>query len=182
LGFAAFLWVNRARLAPALQHAGESLQDLVDRVTGRRTSLVARAFLVPVEGMDRPGSKAYEIYGTTAIGRSRRHADLLFHVGEEDSPISRLHCTVLDEDDHFAVRDEDSANGTFVNGEKLEPLQPRPLRDGDMLDVAPLERGGIRFLFQLAGPDGGRPDVDDQLRLTRPRRPGEGEAEGVGAQ
>ena len=168
---AAVVLVRRSSVLPGLRQARQDVVDFVDRVTGRRTSHVARAFLVPVEGMDRSALKAYEIYGTTAIGRSRRHADLLFHINDEDSPISRLHCTVLDEDDHFALRDEDSANGTYVNGEKLEPLIPRALQDGDLIDVALVERGGIRFVFQLPRPDGSAPDLDDELRLTRPHRP-----------
>lgn len=131
--------------------------------------MVARAYLVPLEGFDEPPSKSFEIYGTTAIGRSRRHADLLFHIGEEDSPISRLHTTLLDEDDHFSIRDEDSSNGTFVNNEKLTSLQPIMLHDGDIIDIAPLERGGIRLLFQLARMDGEEREVEDEIRMTKPR-------------
>ncbi len=170
VALAVYLFINRARVAPALQHAGESIVDFVERVTGRRTALVARAFLVPLEGFDKPPSRPFEIYGTTAIGRSRRHADLLFHRGDEDSPISRLHCTILDEDDHFAIRDEDSTNGTLVNDERLIALEPIMLHDGDVIDVAPLERGGLRLLFQYAGAEGELTEMEDEFRRTRPRR------------
>ena len=170
LGLAVFLFINRQKLGPALHQAGEGIVDFVERVTGRRSSLVARAYLIPVEGFEEPQTKSYEVYGTTALGRSRRHADLLFHINEEDSPISRLHCTILDEDDHFAIRDEDSSNGTYLNGEKLTPLSAVVLQDGDTIDVAPLERGGLRFLFQVASVDGSQPETDDELRHTRPRR------------
>jgi hypothetical protein len=170
IGLGVFLILNRGRVLPAIQQAGENVIDFVERVTGRRTALVARAYLVPLEGFDRLPSKPYEIYGTTAIGRSRRHADLLFHIGDEDSAISRLHCTILDEDDHFAIRDEDSTNGTLVNDEKLVPLESLMLQDGDVIDVAPLERGGLRFLFQLVGLDGEIPEIDDDVRRTKPRR------------
>jgi hypothetical protein len=169
LGLALFLFFNRSRMGTAFQDAREGIVDFVERVTGRRTALVARAYLVPLEGFDEPPSKSYEIYGTTAIGRSRRHADLLFHIGEEDSPISRLHCTLLDEDDHFSIRDEDSSNGTFVNGEKLTALQPVKLHDGDILDVAPLERGGLRLMFQLARLDGEEYSQEHEIRMTRPK-------------
>ena len=169
LGLALFLFVNRSRGGSAFENAREGIIDFVERVTGRRTALVARAFLVPLEGFDEPPSKSYEIYGTTALGRSRRHADLLFHIGEEDSPISRLQCTVLDEDDHFSIRDEDSSNGTFVNGEQLIPLQAIMLHDGDVIDLAPLERGGISLMFQLARLDGEERGRDDKINMTRPR-------------
>ncbi|MFV2044114.1 MAG: FHA domain-containing protein [Anaerolineales bacterium] len=165
-----FLYLNRQHLAPALAGAGESFSDFVERVTGRRTALVAKAYLVPLEGFEELPQRSFEIYGTTAIGRSRKHADLLFHINDEDSAISRLHCTMLDEDDHFAIRDEDSTNGTLVNGEKITPLESMRLHDGDTIDVAPIERGGLRFLFQLADVTGEQPDHDDERRETQPRR------------
>jgi pSer/pThr/pTyr-binding forkhead associated (FHA) protein len=165
-----FLFLNRQHLAPALAGAGESISDFVERVTGRRTALVAKAYLVPLEGFEELPQRSFELYGTTAIGRSRKHADLLFHINDEDSAISRLHCTILDEDDHFAIRDEDSTNGTLVNGEKITPLDSMRLHDGDTVDVAPIERGGLRFLFQLADVAGEQPDPDDERRATQPRR------------
>ncbi len=170
LGVAVFLFINRERLAPALQQAGDSVMDFVERVTGRRTALVAKAYLVPLEGFEELPRRSFEVYGTTAIGRSRRHADLLFHVTDDDSAISRLHCTILDEDDHFAIRDEDSTNGTLVNGERITPLEPLRLHDGDTIDVAPIERGGLRFLFQLADVVGDQPEVAEESRQTKPRR------------
>jgi hypothetical protein len=170
LGLALFVIFNRPRFAPALQEAREGIADFVERVTGKRTALVARAYLVPLEGFDKLPRKSFEIYGTTAIGRSRRHADLLFHISEEDSPISRLHCTILDEDDHFSIRDEDSSNGTYINGEKLMPLTPSRLRDGDRIEIAPLERGGLQLRFHLAEEDTPPPQPEGEVRMTRPAR------------
>ena len=169
LAAVAFLFLNRQHLSPALAGAGESISDFIERVTGRRTALVAKAYLVPLEGFDELPQRSFEIYGTTAIGRSRKHADLLFHINDEDSAISRLHCTILDEDDHFAIRDEDSTNGTLVNGEKITPLESMRLHDGDIVDVAPIERGGLKFLFQLADVTGEQPSLDDERRSTQPR-------------
>ncbi|MEE9217011.1 MAG: FHA domain-containing protein [Anaerolineales bacterium] len=170
LAAVAFLFLNRQHLSPALAGAGESISDFIERVTGRRTALVAKAYLVPLEGFDELPQRSFEIYGTTAIGRSRKHADLLFHINDEDSAISRLHCTILDEDDHFAIRDEDSTNGTLVNGEKITPLESMRLHDGDTVDVAPIERGGLKFLFQLADVTGEQPSLDDERSSTQPRR------------
>jgi hypothetical protein len=44
--------------------------------------------------------------------------------------------------------------------------------------VAPIERGGLRFLFQLADVTGGRPELDDKHRQTQPRRISDFEAAG----
>jgi adenylate cyclase len=35
----------------------------------------------------------------------------------------------------YAIEDLGSSNGTFINGERLEPRQPRPLKDGDVLSI-----------------------------------------------
>jgi hypothetical protein len=50
--------------------------------------------------------------------------------------ISRVHCCVDREGDQFAVTDLGSTNGTFVNGDKLQPNQPKKVKDGDMLRLA----------------------------------------------
>jgi hypothetical protein len=170
LGLSLFLIFSRPRFAPMLQEAREGLSDLVERVTGKRTAMVVRAYLVPEEGFKKKPTKSYELFGTTAIGRSKRHADLLLHVGEEDSPISRLHCTILDEDDHFTIRDEDSSNGTYVNGKKLTPLEAIQLKDGDIIEFAPLERGGLSFKFEIAEIDQRLSQKHEEVRMTRPGR------------
>ena len=88
-----------------------------------------------------------DIYGTTPIGRSKKYADLVFHAGEENSPVSNLHCTILDEEDMFYIRDEQSTWGTFLNHNKLSPLEKYQLHDGDEIDLAPVERGGVKLKF-----------------------------------
>jgi hypothetical protein len=170
VGLSLFLIFSRPRFAPMLQEAREGLADFVERVTGKRTAMVVRAYLVPEEGFKKKSTKSYELFGTTAIGRSKRHADLLLHVGEEDSPISRLHCTILDEDDHFTIRDEDSSNGTYVNGKKLTPLEAFQLKDGDIIEFAPIERGGLSFKFEIAELDQRLSGKQGEVRMTRPGR------------
>jgi pSer/pThr/pTyr-binding forkhead associated (FHA) protein len=51
--------------------------------------------------------------------------------------ISRNHCTILTNEDEVTVRDLNSRNGTFVNGERVSGDQP--LKNGDMLRVGKLE-------------------------------------------
>jgi len=52
----------------------------------------------------------------------------------DDSGLSRLHATVYREDDRVWVVDENSSNGTFVNGERVFG-GGTPLRDGDVLKI-----------------------------------------------
>ncbi len=52
--------------------------------------------------------------------------------------VSRRHAMIMVEDDGLKVMDLDSANFTFINGQKLIPYQSRILRDGDELRLGRL--------------------------------------------
>ncbi len=51
-----------------------------------------------------------------------------------DSGLSRKNTTIFREDDELLVVDEDSTNGTFLNGERISGA-PRILRSGDVLTI-----------------------------------------------
>jgi len=75
-----------------------------------------------------PNGQAYPIEGETSFGRQ---AGCTYYL--QDPEISRLHATVYPEGDRLMVRDEGSANGTFVNGQRI--TLPTPLADGDSLRI-----------------------------------------------
>ncbi|QQS39636.1 MAG: FHA domain-containing protein [Acidobacteriota bacterium] len=52
----------------------------------------------------------------------------------DDSGLSRLHATIYREDSRVWIVDENSSNGTFVNGEKVE-AGGTPLYDGDTVRI-----------------------------------------------
>jgi pSer/pThr/pTyr-binding forkhead associated (FHA) protein len=51
-----------------------------------------------------------------------------------DDGLSRLHATVYNEGGRVWIVDENSSNGTFVNGERVQP-GGRPLRHGDSIKI-----------------------------------------------
>jgi hypothetical protein len=60
------------------------------------------------------------------IGREARSSDVVF-----DHPkVSRLHAEIAEDVDGIALTDRGSANGTWVNGRKIEK---RILKDGDII-------------------------------------------------
>lgn len=168
--FSGIVWINRDK-AP-VQKVRETVMRGVDSLTKRYLGpSEAKAYLVVLEGDVNIG-KHLEIFGDTPIGRSKQNAELLFQQQDEASPLSRLHCTIIDEEDHFLIRDEDSANGTYLNGRKLIPLQTEDLHEGDEIELARVERGGVRLLFQLAKPEEqGGGDVSDAFKVTKQTRP-----------
>ncbi len=66
-----------------------------------------------------------------SIGRAP-NSDILL---SKDKLTSRNHATVRYENGQYILRDNHSANGTFVNGQQLEEMSPRVLQDGDHLGI-----------------------------------------------
>jgi pSer/pThr/pTyr-binding forkhead associated (FHA) protein len=78
--------------------------------------------------------------GEVLIGRSDPvsrvfpDVDLTPHGGYE-AGVSRKHCRIFKQGDQFFVEDLQSTNGTRLNGQFIPPNQPRPLNDGDVLEL-----------------------------------------------
>jgi hypothetical protein len=72
----------------------------------------------------------------TSIGRAdpatgNRPTIDLTPYGAQEKGISRSHATIRRGDETLMLIDLGSVNGTHLNGQRLEPHQPRVLRDGD---------------------------------------------------
>jgi DNA-binding winged helix-turn-helix (wHTH) protein len=65
------------------------------------------------------------------IGRARDCNLIIDH-----TEVSRLHATLSWDHEQVVITDHNSTNGTFVNGERLQPNQPRRLRAGDKIALA----------------------------------------------
>ncbi|MBV9228208.1 MAG: FHA domain-containing protein [Chloroflexi bacterium] len=77
-----------------------------------------------------------------AIGRAP-DSDILL---SKDKLTSRRHATVHYENGEYQLRDERSANGTFVNGQQIEEMVPRTLQDGDHVGI-----GEHELIFRAFG-------------------------------
>lgn len=56
--------------------------------------------------------------------------------------VSRSHATLSLTDSRVVLLDNNSANGTLLNGHRLKPMKAYPLQNGDVIQLADLE---IRF-------------------------------------
>lgn len=81
--------------------------------------------------------------GSIMLGRSPN-----LSIPIPDEQVSRLHCSLNYSKDSFTLTDEGSTNGTFLNGEKLEPHKSYDLRHEDEIQV-----GYTIFGFGLTKPD-----------------------------
>jgi hypothetical protein len=81
--------------------------------------LVIRTKGLPPEGLELKK-------GVNRLGRSSGNDFMIQH-----ETLSRFHCEVEVMEQGLTVRDMDSSNGTFVNGDPV--VRPTPLRNGDLL-------------------------------------------------
>jgi pSer/pThr/pTyr-binding forkhead associated (FHA) protein len=58
--------------------------------------------------------------------------------GGYDAGVSRRHAIISPQGGGFVIEDLASANGTFVNGRRLQPETPTPIRHGDELKFGTL--------------------------------------------
>lgn len=71
----------------------------------------------------------------------------LSEYGGQDKGVSRSHAAIVRKDGSLHIVDRGSANGTFLNGQRLVANQPRVLRDGDDIRLGHLV---IRITFEKA--------------------------------
>ncbi len=91
------------------------------------------------------------------IGRAP-NSDILL---SKDKLTSRRHATIRYENGNYILRDEHSANGTFVNGQQLEEMTPRTLQDGDHVGIGEHE---LIFQADKSAPSG--VDIESMPTIT----------------
>lgn len=84
------------------------------------------------------------------------------HLVLTDPLASRSHCQILRSGEGFVLEDLKSANGTFVNGARVEN---HPLRDGDEIRI-----GGVTARFRAEGPPAPAPATTPLVSPFAPER------------
>jgi hypothetical protein len=87
---------------------------------------------------------------TTLIGRNDPKSGIFVDIdlsseAREPKAISRRHARIEQEGDRFYVTDLDSANGTKLNGKRLESSKKHPLWEGDLLELG---HGAAKLFFK----------------------------------
>ncbi len=109
--------------SPVEPHGGRPAGAPADRTIVIEPSQIPRqqpSLVIPLQGE------------VTVIGRDPQTGFRLWHPA-----ISRQHAEIIRRPDHFQVRDLGSANGTFLNGQRLTGRSR--LRPGDRLQIGPFE-------------------------------------------
>lgn len=106
------------------------------------------------------GSKTVSVETELTIGRTD-----LANVALDDSGLSRINTTFFVDDGELLVADENSTNGTFLNGERVEG-RPRILKNGDRLKLG--TQTEIRVDTGAAAPTAAEPERVDPPRPVPP--------------
>ena len=94
-----------------------------------------------------------------------------------DPHVSGRHARVRSVGGTFFLEDAESANGVLVNGTKLHPGEPFPLKEGDQVFIDPFDisvritttmPGAVTQVLAVVGPREPEPGVADAARGRRP--------------
>lgn len=67
------------------------------------------------------------------IGKERSYVDYFV---ANNNAVSRIHADIITKNNSFFVKDENSTNGTYVNGNRLSPNEEVQVFDGDIITFA----------------------------------------------
>jgi pSer/pThr/pTyr-binding forkhead associated (FHA) protein len=78
----------------------------------------------------------FDMTGPMVVGRMVPESNVFPDIdlgpyNAEDLGVSRQHLTLSLHEDRIVLIDNDSANGTRINGERVKPQESYPIRDGD---------------------------------------------------
>jgi pSer/pThr/pTyr-binding forkhead associated (FHA) protein len=108
------------------------------------------AYMVVLEGKHK-GLSINLPHTQFVIGRDER-----CHLRPASTDVSRYHCAIARRNLIVQLCDLNSANGTFLNGRRVERIQR--IHDGDVLEVGPL-----KFQFHITPAAGDEPASDTGL-------------------
>lgn len=121
------------------QQAVEEVRRGVVKLTEVLGVVIKGTRLVLVE--DGKDVRPYAVTDVTRLGRDQTSVDIAF----DNENVSRLHATLVKEDEDFVLYDEGSKNGTWVNERRLPFKGQTVLEDGDVIELG---RGSVQLRFE----------------------------------
>ena len=147
---AAYLGMRRGTLSHIGQGIGEGARRIATIGTAREEKQ-ALAYLLVLTGRDNLIGQNVPLYNEiTTIGRDPQLTDIQLYDVSELSSISGQHCTIQVDHGLFLIIDNNSSNGTYVNGEALTPDLPHQLQNGYEIVLGDKARHGAQLRFEIS--------------------------------
>ena len=86
---------------------------------------------------------------TTTLGRNPKLCDIQLYDEDDNSSVSGQHCTIMYDRGRFTITDDNSSNGTEVDGKPIPPNEPTLLSDGVEITLGDLFRRGAKLRFEI---------------------------------
>jgi serine/threonine protein kinase len=129
-------------LVKAFQRAWVSYTDL-QTISATKNSPHREAML-----LSESGDQFFLGMKQTTLGRNSGSRDIINDIDlshlDVNKIVSRRHAMIKVKESEYYLHDMNSHNGTFLNGERLRPGQPRRLQSGDLIEFG---SGGVKFRF-----------------------------------
>lgn len=163
-----FLLRSRSQKAPAPVARPDQAEPPHTLLAGRGLKDQVLATLTVLEGPKGLVGEAINILKpTTVIGRNPKTTDIHFYADEESS-VSRIHCTIQNDAGVFKLTDNGSSAGTRLNGRSIPANDPVVLADNDEIVLGDLGRRGVKMRFNaVTEPGEGKysGSADDRTRI-----------------
>ena len=140
-GCAAMLFVSfsgikqsKAELARAEGRGRKKRRDEYEDAKDQRPKRKKRRWKIILEDIDSWEKYSFTFCDSVGIGRGKdgsmyeRYLPLT-----SDGRISKLHCVIIHKNDKLYVKDEDSRNGTYLNGVRID--RPMEIQRDDIIGV-----------------------------------------------
>lgn len=134
------------QLGADLQNGMLSIEDIYSSLGGKSASFQGNKL---AGGKDTEKSPAHGTMKLIALNAPSRVEIRItkpdFTIGKKETNdgvigfnkmVSRFHCKVTNNGHQYMISDLQSANGTFVNGVRLQPNIPAPVKNGDVVRLA----------------------------------------------
>ena len=123
-------------------HIQQSPQAVVSRPRSRQAILIHQSTQTQIP-LDR---NQFPIH----LGKPNRKImpDIDLSTFQHSAIVSRIHADIQIENDTFLIRDSGSANGTFVNNQRIHAGQVQPLESGDKISLG--QGDLVTFIFELS--------------------------------
>jgi hypothetical protein len=153
------------RREPSGARGGSSYVAPSTMIVGAIGSGSGQGSLAVLEG---PPGVAGEVYTlskpVTVIGRNPSRCDIVFYPNQESS-MSRVHCSIRQDGKFFSLIDNNSSNGTAINGTRIKPNDPVQLRDGDEIVMGEMAKLGVKLRFSQRAEQAGS-DISDRTFIV----------------
>lgn len=134
------------QLGADLQNGMLSVEDIYSRLGGKSAPFQGKKPTGSKDTKDPPAHGTMKLVALNAPSRVEiRITKPDFTIGKKETNdgvisfnkmVSRFHCKVTNNGQQYMISDLQSANGTFVNGVRLQPNIPSPVKNGDVIRLA----------------------------------------------